>query len=297
MTDRKPNYYWTFEKCKEDALKYTTKKEFAEKSPSSYVKSNRNGWMNDISSHMILYGNKYKRCIYCYEFIEDNRVYIGLTYNINERESNRKRDKNDKVTKHINETGYVPVRKQLTDYIDVEEASKLEGEYLEKYKNDNWIILNTAKTGGIGGSTLYWTKEKCINSAKDCKTRNEFRIKYRGAYSSSVKNGWIIDIYHIIKQERINVKYTKDMCIEKSKYCQTRKDFKEKYKGEFDASYKYGWLDEISSHMIRKMKWTKDECKRASFNCINKNDFKKKHKGAYNSSIKNKWINDFFSKK
>lgn len=41
MTDRKSNYYWTFEKCREEALKYTTKKEFAEKSLSCYVKSNR----------------------------------------------------------------------------------------------------------------------------------------------------------------------------------------------------------------------------------------------------------------
>ena len=65
--------------------------------------------------------------------------------------------------------------------IDVEKASKLEGEYLEKYKNNNWIILNIAKTGGIGGCTLYWTRERCINSAMKCETRNEFRKKYRGS--------------------------------------------------------------------------------------------------------------------
>ena len=97
-------------------------------------------------------------------------VYVGLTHNIIERQNGRDCHNTDQVTKHINLTGYIPIRKQLTDYIDVEIASKLEGEYVEKYKNDGWNILNVAKTGGIGGNTLIWIKEKVIeeqlNNAK-----------------------------------------------------------------------------------------------------------------------------------
>ena len=68
---RKPDGYWTYNNCAIEALKYFTKKEFDKNSPSAYVIAYRNGWMNTISTHMILYGSKYKRCIYSYEFVED----------------------------------------------------------------------------------------------------------------------------------------------------------------------------------------------------------------------------------
>ena len=46
------NYIWTKEKCKEEALKYNTKKEYLEKS-SSYFSAYKNKWLNEICSHMI----------------------------------------------------------------------------------------------------------------------------------------------------------------------------------------------------------------------------------------------------
>ena len=48
----KPNGYWTKEKCHEEALKYITKKEFNSVSNSVYSTAQKNGWLNDICSHM-----------------------------------------------------------------------------------------------------------------------------------------------------------------------------------------------------------------------------------------------------
>ena len=48
---RKPPNYWTKEKCKEEALKYNLKKEF-EKNGGAYSASIKNGWYDDITSHM-----------------------------------------------------------------------------------------------------------------------------------------------------------------------------------------------------------------------------------------------------
>ena len=141
-------------------------------------------------------GNRFFRCVYSYEF-SDNYVYVGLTYNLHERQIHRNSHLTDAVTRHIMETGLTPIRKQITDYIPVQEARILEGEILKKYKENNWNILNSTSTGGIGSTILTWTKEKCIDAAKSCNSRTEFCEKYRGAYSSSVKNGWINDIYLI----------------------------------------------------------------------------------------------------
>ena len=291
------NIKWTFEKCKKEAKKYSTKIEFKNKSPSAYVIANRKKWMKDISAHMKSVGNKYFRCIYSYEF-SDNHVYVGLTFNLDERSSSRKFCKTDAVTKHSNKTKLVPKKKQLTKYVSVEKAKKLEEYYLIKYKKINWNILNKAPAGGIGGNTLFWDKEKCVAAAKSCKTRTEFNKKYRGAYSSSVKNKWIDSIYKILKSNKgkRNRKYTKDSCREKALLFNTKRDFKKYSKGEFSAAYKNGWLDEIAQHMKRPVKWTKEFAFEKSKECKNRNEFKTKYKGGYHASLKNNWLNEFFIK-
>jgi predicted GIY-YIG superfamily endonuclease len=50
---RKPNGYWTKEKCQEEALKYNTKNDFINKSQSCYCICLENKWLIDICSHMV----------------------------------------------------------------------------------------------------------------------------------------------------------------------------------------------------------------------------------------------------
>lgn len=44
---------WTFEKCKEEALKYKTKKEYYTNNNPSYRSALKNDWLDEITSHMI----------------------------------------------------------------------------------------------------------------------------------------------------------------------------------------------------------------------------------------------------
>ena len=53
-----------------------------------------------------------------------------------------------------NKTNLIPIIKQLTEYIPVKDAIKLESKYLRKYVNEGWIALNRCKTGGIGSSSI-----------------------------------------------------------------------------------------------------------------------------------------------
>ena len=41
---------------------------------------------------------------------------------------------------------------------------------------------------------LYWTKERCIEAAKECKTKSEFNKRYSGAYNSSKDHGWFNEL-------------------------------------------------------------------------------------------------------
>jgi predicted GIY-YIG superfamily endonuclease len=53
IRDIKPRGYWTKERCREEALKYNTRSSYIKGSPSGQV-AGRNGWMDEICSHMIV---------------------------------------------------------------------------------------------------------------------------------------------------------------------------------------------------------------------------------------------------
>ena len=142
----KPFKYWTYEKCKEEALKYITKKDFRKYVSSAYNVIHLNNWYH-LLSHMKIIGNRYNKCIYAYEF-SDNHVYIGLTYNIDNRNYDHKSNKNSSVYKYTQNINLIPKIIKLTDYLPVKEAIEKEDYWVNIYKDKNWIVLNRIKTGG-----------------------------------------------------------------------------------------------------------------------------------------------------
>ena len=240
------NDFWTKDRCREEALKYKTSHEFEVGSPSAYVKSGYMGWKDEICSHMETSGNKYKRCIYAIEF-SDNSVYVGLSYNFNKRFIQHLSDKksNSVVLRHFQKTNINPIVKKLTDYLDVEEASKMESIKLQEYINNGWNILNTAKCGNIGGKTIKWTKDKCHEVALNYKTRIDFKKNSEGAYKAAQRMGWLDEICsHMIYKNNPSGYWTKERCREASLNYKNKEQFK-KAKGAFSASYRNDWLDEF----------------------------------------------------
>ena len=105
---KKPNGYWTYERCKEISLKYDKKNLLQKENPSVYGAIFRNKWY-DLYDHMIIQGNRYKRLIYVFEF-SDKRCYIGLTGNIKRREKQHLlKDVHSSVFKYILESNLNPI--------------------------------------------------------------------------------------------------------------------------------------------------------------------------------------------
>lgn len=100
--ERKNNGYWTYERCREEALKYISSSELQRKCSSVYNKIYINSW-NELTQHFIKIGNRYKRLVYVYEF-SDNFFYVGITGNINRRKKQHTNDINSSVFKHSNTT-------------------------------------------------------------------------------------------------------------------------------------------------------------------------------------------------
>ena len=296
---KKANDYWTKKRCHEEALKYKTRGEFQKKSGSANNKAKQHGWHDEICSHMVRVGNRSSKLIYAYEF-SDNTVYIGLTYNINDRQKHRDQDEGDAVTKHKTKTGLKPIRKLLTDYIPVEEAIKEENAYIKKYLDNGWIILNKSKAGSIGGNVVKWTKEELQKEALKYISRVEFQKKKPGAYSSGRTKGWIKEICsHMPLLQIPNGSLTKEVCRKVALKYKTRTEFARDSAGAYDKAWKNDWLDDICSHMTSVQKpynyWTKERCHEEAIKYKTRSEFQKNSVTAYDKVLLNDWFNEMCS--
>jgi len=295
--NRKNRNYWTKEKCEKEALKYKLRSKFKTNSGGAYNASNKNGWLNEICSHMSVVGNKYRRLVYVYEF-GDKSVYVGLTYNIEERDNKHRRDGRSRVFKYIKKTGMNPIL-SYSDYIDVEDAKILEGDKIEFYKKNGYNVLNLADAGAIGGGNLKWTKEKCIEESINYKKRTIFAKESGSAYNSARKNGWLDDVcVHMNKIIKKHKGYwTKDKCKKEALKYKAKKELYKKSPGAYMSMFKNNWLDELCPHMKTKKPngyWTIERCFVEAEKFETKGEFQKNSESAYKASLSNGWINKFF---
>jgi predicted GIY-YIG superfamily endonuclease len=295
LIGQKKNFWIYKENCKKEALKYDTLSVFAKMAPGAYKVSSKNGWLDEITSHMSYLGNKFMRLIYVYEF-SDNSVYIGLTYNLEKRNYQHNSDKNSKVFIHMNYSGLTPKLIKLTDYIEVGKAQKMEYHFLRKYKNNGFNILNKAKTGGIGGSNIKWTKERCMEEALKYNTYKEFSKYCNGAYNKCLKEKWFDELCeHLIKGNSWTYENCKNAAL---KYV-NRSDYQKYERGAYSSALRNKWLDEICSHMTQYRLpngyWTKERCHEEALKYNDKKTYSTNSNSSYLIACRNGWIKEICS--
>jgi hypothetical protein len=236
---------WTKEMCQTEADKYTTKRDFKKNSPKAYSSAFTHGWLPDITKHMIVLGDKFKRMVYVFEF-PDNHAYVGLTQDKQRR--NYSHLDTVKITspiaRHIVETGLQPEYKELSVYIDAKQAQELEDCTIQKYRQDGWIMLNKQKGGNLGACRTTFTKELVQQIANKYTTRLDFKTQDAAAYRAAQKYGWLKDVVaHIPKQDR--TVWTYDKVKELAKTVSNRAQLKYKSQSAYQQARINGWLDEL----------------------------------------------------
>jgi hypothetical protein len=250
---------------REIASKYETKKEFEIKHNGAVYMSkkrgpyiNKNGeiinyvkgesfrkykglintheFYNDICKHMIPQGNLNNRIIYVFKFYDDNgnkhSAYIGLTYNINKRNEHHFNDKKSTICKFINENPSFRYEQEILtdDFVIPDIAKRLEKEYIQKFKNEGWNILNIARAGGLGSGEKIKNEElkkvtEKYNNVYDFvrKEPNVNRIlSKRGLYKEYTQ--------HMKKRIKEFKLYTEDEILCAAKECNSYNDFILKYR-------------------------------------------------------------------
>lgn len=308
LNNIKPNKYWTKERCHIEALKYEYKKDFRLNCISAYKISHNKKWITEICSHMKPLGNIMKRMVYAFEF-SDNFVYIGLTYNFENRYQRHMLDNTTNksiVFSHYKKTSLIPNYIKISDYIDIQDAQELEDITKNDYQKNGWFILNKAKTGrnigSIGGNNIKWNFENCKKEALIYDKISNFRKKSIGAYKSSKRNGWFEEITSHIIQPKKKFIYpkeywnNKDNCKTEALKYKSIKQFKKSSKNAYLISLENKWLDEIISHTInfnnKKDGYWNDikVCEEQALKYSTRTNFKKNSSSAYNSALRNNWL-------
>lgn len=185
-----------------------------------------------------------------YEFKEQSSVYVGRTLMRLQKQRDREhifRD-TDTVFKFAKENNIaVPEMRILEDNLTIEEGSKKEGYWIEKYKLDGWNILNIAKSGSIGRlGKGKWNYERTKEEAKKYKSKNDFRKNcHNGAYSAAIKNKWIDDYTWFVRPDPPNKKWTYETTKTEASNYSSRNEFRKASSGAYTAALKNKWLDEF----------------------------------------------------
>lgn len=295
---------WTYEVCKETALKFKTKKDFLNAHSGAYAAAHKKKWINDICSHMIPLGDKYNRCIYAYEF-SDNSAYIGLTCSIEDRNkahTNVGRKYQSAVKKHIFKTGLTPKLVQLTEYIVYWKASKEETNWANKYKANGWTLLNVRPTGSLSMSNSFYTKAKCKEILLAHEYKQDVYKKHPNIFTLCKNKRWHSTIIKKLKLKKKNYYWTKERCARVVKSVSTISELLLKNRTVYNAICNNGWKEELTNHMTRLKKpfgyWNnKEVCREVVMKVKNKKEFQRKYSTAYKYSKTNNWLDEFFPKK
>jgi predicted GIY-YIG superfamily endonuclease len=193
---------WTFELCKDEALKYQKRSAFQKS--LAYSSAHKNGWLDEICGHMIgpKKPNGYWTKEKCIE--EANKYDSKQEFRKSSNAAYIKAEKMkwlNEITNHMFElkkpNGFWSLEKCIEEskkhktYIEFQ--TKSSSAYGAALKND-WLKLIKSNFKNIKKPNGYWTFELCKNEAIKYKNKRQFSIGCSGAHDASYKNDWL-DIF------------------------------------------------------------------------------------------------------
>jgi len=292
--ENKVKGYWSFDKVKDEALKYTTRNDFNKLSKSAYLSAYRNGWLDEVCSHMKIndYGfDRVKEEALKFSTRSEFRNKSNSYYN-----SAHRNGWIDDVCSHMDLQGSLYKRHVYKVSFDDNSVyigltynfDKRKIEHLSR----NSAVYKHMKETGLKPSFELVTKE--LLSREDavkleCKLIDEYRDLgfnmlnvFKGGGLGGSNTIWTLD-----KVKEDALKYN------------TRNDFKLNSSSSYAAAHRNGWLDDVCSHMksLRKNNgyWTLDKVREVALEYNNKKSFEKGNRSAYLIAYKNGWLDDVCS--
>ena len=283
------NGFWTKEKVKNSALKYKTKVEWITNENPAYNAAIKNNWINELTKHMTPIGNKKMRCVYSIFVSGKKIIYIGLTGYF----ERRIRDHFDtpRILNLIKEHGKKSIiTKQLTKYILAEKAIETERKLTLHYINKGYVVLNKAKPGSLGGTTIKWTKQKLLAEAKKYQTIRDWLKKSKNSYAAA----WSMNILDQATKHMTRLwekKWNKKKIKKAVSKFKSFKEWHEKDSYSYAAAQARGLLNDktIVGHLIKVegkpiMKWHEKDVIKDAKKYNSRSEWKRNSPAAYRAA-------------
>ena len=196
---------WSYEECKKEASKYKSRCEFRDVKGGAYNSARKNGWLDDICSHMKTlklpnghWNNKENCRLAALEspdrtfFKENYTSAYAISY---------KNGWLDEIISHLERKNksYWKSKENckkaaLTTDSRAEFGKKFPTAYKFSRKN-KWMddICSHMKNKKVPNG--YWNKENCMKIACSVNNKQEFKKTNRVAYESSYKNNWLDEFF------------------------------------------------------------------------------------------------------
>lgn len=247
---------WTRENCQEEAAKYNNKSDFRANSAKAYSAAQKNGWLNDICSHMIAW-RKPKGF-----WIKENCRQEALKY-ASRSEFNKCSSRAYLIAKNNNWLEELCIHMIITrkpgSYLSKDQFQSEALKYnsrSEFQKNSNvaytkacrmkWIDEISAHMNSIKKPNNYWSLDRCSEIAREFDTIKEFREKAGNIYAYAHRKKWIEQIcVHMKRTRKPAVFWTKEAITEEAAKYKTRSEFNKKSPTAATQARGWGWYEEI----------------------------------------------------
>ena len=280
------------------AKKYKHVRDFAKAHRSLYQAASDRGLMKDIWKFMEPLGNKFNRLVYVYTFPEEKDengnpikyAYVGLTGDENERDYQHNKETAKQlspVLKHKQKSGNKPNKQVVSNgYIPYKEAIDMECDYMQKYRDEGWILLNSRKCGGLGGGKLKYTDIDLMDIAKQYNSADEFYKGNKSAHTIASERGILKNITSHMSRKRVD--YTEDNIRTIAKKYNNRTDFADNDPNAYAAARRRGILDDVCKHMtdIKYKKRTDQEILDIGVKYKDMGEFKRSEPAVYQTAQK-----------
>lgn len=250
--------YWNNkENCYNESLKYINKHQFQRNCYGAYHAAVKNGWLEEFfkdRDYSVYYQDfdKQIHIVYAYEIKEYNACYIGRTLRLKIRDRQHRNGvlvdgviQYDNLYKFCQERNIdIPSPIVLESGLTAVESQIKEEEYLNKYIDNEWDVINSGVVGenkGSLGSILKWTYDKCKEVSKECRNKHDMKVRFVSAYNAAYRNGWL-NVFFVQEKKPNGYWNNIDNCLEEAKKYRNLKEFMLKGKGAYNAVRKNGWL-------------------------------------------------------
>lgn len=288
--------YMTDEELEAEARKYTTLASFRHRSPSAYMRADNRGlvkkftWLKRCPKSAL---PKNGDVVYVYEFDETHSAYVGRTVNIERRDGEHRRKKNDSLNAYSVATGIpIPTPRILHTGITVELGAELEQSEIERYQADGWFLINRCKGGSIGNLGIGISKNKVMEISKQYTSLLDFKKDHLDMVQLIYRMGWEKDFPWLEKKEY--TRWTRELCEAESRKYTMLKDFRQKSKTAYCAAKKHGWVKDFK-WLVRRINWNDfDTVAREARKYKTRDSFHTGNHSAYTGARRNGWLDRFF---